>query len=678
MALAAGPTLAQARVEFVAASAPTVAPPSAAAALAPTEISLPAAAAIPSVPSPIPTAFSAPGAVAAAVPADAAASEADGAPAATDSGSDAASLAPESSAAARARLSAGARAAHALVSRVVADWSGAPADADAPLSTAARALPRAARALRLAGGALVLASAAAFAAPALVPHALAAAPGPALYAGFGLMTFSRHLRRAPSPVAGPRAPPAEPTGRLTLFKSAWRWAAYGADAQAALESRAGDRSFPALRNWWLGGLRSAAQWMPVAMAGMLVGWGLAKPLARFARPGDPVGTISFDALQNSGLGGQLLGYVAQSLSQEVAALAVFDGTRALAERLGAGRSAPWIAGAASLAVSAGLLLLVTGTPSVVVPLLGIHAALLWLRVRSNSWLAPLALRGGLALFSLEAARFGLVLLSPAAGTLAGLPWFASLAVSGLMAAALAISAGSLRPSALGAALARQFARVREFGARWKTPREDGAPHSPLPLLRLAALCGTALYAFGDLVFAGVHLIAGGVEPTPPVLTQMLTSPADLVLYNFLLVGFLEEFIFRRGLFRSLHDRLKSWGLTRGRLLWTAAVVSGLIFSGAHYIDYGALLAKIGLGSASAASGMGGAYAFTWAGFAARAALGAALAWIYAASGSLLLPIFAHFFADSLEGLGLHWGFWPFLAMIGTILLLQRFPRSRRR
>jgi membrane protease YdiL (CAAX protease family) len=130
-------------------------------------------------------------------------------------------------------------------------------------------------------------------------------------------------------------------------------------------------------------------------------------------------------------------------------------------------------------------------------------------------------------------------------------------------------------------------------------------------------------------------------------------------------------VFRRGLFRSVYGRFQKWGLTGGKLFWAAAAASGLLFSGAHYVDFGLLLARVGIGDAAAASGLGGVYAFTLGGFLSRAVLGAALAWLYAESGVLLLPILAHFFADSLEGLGLHWGFAPLLAMAAGALLVQR-------
>jgi hypothetical protein len=609
---------------------------------------------------------------------------------------------------------------------ISAEWPDAPAPKpapDAPAPDGSRARPRLARAALYSGAVLVAASAVSFFVPALIPAALSAAKGPAIYAGFALLSLSR-LWRTPT-TAAPRGPPsatgpaawarrawarisaldarfAEWTGRhgptlswgtrllrapvgLVMWPvtaligtgrsmlSTWGTARVAADSQAKLEARVGAASADSFRDWFIGGLRAAAVWVPLALGGMLVGWGIAKPFAHLVKPDDMVGMLSFDTLEKFGLGGHLLGYVASGFAAQAVSLGVFDVVRALSAKLGAGRASAWIGGAAALALSAGLILMVTTTPSVIGSMLGIEAAVLWLRTRSKSWLAPLALRGIFSLLILEAARLGVGLVGggAAGATLAGLPAFAGIAVTGMLAAGLVWAARGARPSALWAALKAQLARVGEFGRSWHAPRHDGAPHSPWPLFQLAALWGTILYATGDLVYAAIHFFTGGTEPTPPALAQMLTSPIDLVLYNFLLVGFLEEFVFRRGLFKAVYGRFKKWGLTSGRLFWSAAILSGLLFSGAHYIDFGAIMAKFGMADATTASGLGGMYAFTLGGFTARAALGVVLAWLYAESGTLFLPILAHFAADSLEGLGLHLGFVPFLAMIAGALAIQR-------
>jgi hypothetical protein len=81
------------------------------------------------------------------------------------------------------------------------------------------------------------------------------------------------------------------------------------------------------------------------------------------------------------------------------------------------------------------------------------------------------------------------------------------------------------------------------------------------------------------------------------------------------------------------------------------------------------MAKFGMVDAADAAGFGGAYAFTWASFLARSVLGVILAWMYKRSGVLIIPIVAHFWADSMESFGLRWGVPAFLTMaVGTLVL----------
>ncbi|OGS39422.1 MAG: hypothetical protein A2506_00195 [Elusimicrobia bacterium RIFOXYD12_FULL_66_9] len=523
----------------------------------------------------------------------------------------------------------------------------------------------------IAGAVLVAAAAVSFAVPALLPASLAALKGGALWSGLGLMSLSRFWRAPGAGVESPRGPPAQASGRLASLKAAWAAAKAGADSQAVREARVGGSTLKSFRDWFIGGLRAAATWIPVAMALMIGGSLAAKPFARFVDPATAKMPIPFEEVGAS-LGSHLLGYVASNLAFQAVSLAVFDGVRALAVRLGAGRAAPYIAGAAALSAYAAIILTtVTTIPASVGPLLAIQAAALWLRVRSGSWLAPLAMSTVFSLFSLDAARLSVWLYEGSAAALVGLPavW-TGVAVAGILLIGLAWSARSLRPSALMAALRALGKSVWDFGAAWRTPSPDGSPKSPLALLVPAALWGLVTYVVGDLIYWAIQAFERIAEPAPAILAQMLSAPVDLVLYNFVIVGLLEEFVFRRNLFKPMADWLGRHGLSAKRAFWVAAVLSALIFSGAHYIDYGSLLAKMGLADGVAASGLGGAYAFSWAGFLTRAALGVLLAWLYAASGTLWLPILAHFFADSLEGLGLRFGFGSFLAMAGTVMLAQ--------
>jgi len=548
----------------------------------------------------------------------------------------------------------------------VAAWGG-PREPEAP-----RARPTAARAAFAAGAVLVAAAAAAVLAPhALVPAALSAAKGYALWGGFGLLGLSRFWRApaaVPTPAAAPAsAPAAERRGTFATFRALWANARAAAAAQTRLEAGVGASSKPAFRDWLLGGLRAAAAWLPATLGAMAAGAALGKAVEFAARLHLPAAAAPASVAKMTFLG-MTLGPLAANLAQLSAQLLFFDVVRRVLAGRVSDRAANGVALGVTLTVTGAALLTLTHAPFVILATLGADAVMLLLRARSGSWLAPLALGGLFSVFSFDSARFAAWLKFGAVGALATLPAWTGAAVAVLLAAALVYSAKSLRPSALIAALKSQLAAVRGLGAA--PAPENGAPRSPRPLLKLAGLWGLILYALGDLSWWAVHAFAGGVEPAPAALAKLLTSPVDLVLYNFLLVGFLEEYVFRRNLFKPLRDRLAKWGASPRAAFWTAAVASALIFSGAHYVDYGSLLAKFGLGAATASSGLGGAYAFTWAGFTARAVLGVALAWLYSASGFLLLPILAHAAADTFEGLGLRWGVVPFLALAAGVLLAQ--------
>jgi membrane protease YdiL (CAAX protease family) len=556
--------------------------------------------------------------------------------------------------------------AEAAIEEGAASWQ-----ARAPGSSAPRSRPAAARAALAAGAVLVAAAAAAVLAPhAAIPAALSASKGYALWSGLGLLSLSRYWR-APQAAAPVPVPPASAPegghGTLRTFRALWANARAAADAQAALEARAGGSSRAAFRDWALGGLRAAAAWLPVTLGAMAVGAAVGKGLELAARLRLPAAGAPASVAHMTFMG-MTMGPLAASLAQLSAQLLFFD----LARRVLAGRvserAATGLALGVTLAVTAAALLTLTHSPFVLLATLGADAVMLALRARAGSWLAPLALGGLFSVLSYDSARFAAWLKFGAAGAIVGLPDWTGAAVAVLLAAGLVYSAKGLRPSALLAALKAQAAAVRGLAAA--PAPESGAPRSPRPLLKLAGLWGLILYALGDLSYWAVHAFAGGSEPAPAALAKLLTSPVDLVVYNFLLVGFLEEYVFRRNLFKPMRDRLAKWGASPRASFWAAAVASALIFSGAHYVDYGALLGKLGLGAATASSGLGGAYAFTWAGFTSRAVLGVALAWLYSASGMLLLPIFAHAAADTFEGLGLRWGIAPFLALAVLVLLAQ--------
>lgn len=532
--------------------------------------------------------------------------------------------------------------------------------------------PRLSKALLISGAALVGVSLAAVAFPALVPAAFSAWNGAFAWTGLTAMAASRFWRSPGAAPDVPRGPPAPAGGAFSSFKAAWAAARDSAAAQASFETRVGGSSWSSFHDWLFGGLRTGLYWMGPALLLMLGGAVAAKGVifafgakaAAFAAAavaaGGGAAVIIGDTIPMTFVLGTLL---PMALAAQAASVALYFGVEALARKLGAGRAAPWLGGAAALALAAFVVLSLTHAPFIVAATLGLEAGVIWSAARSRSFVAPLALRTILTLFSVEAARLSIWLGGTAAGALVGLPavW-GGVAVAGLVGLALLLKAPGLR--------------IAEIGAWWNAAEPGQKPKSPARVLSAGLLWGLVVYAVGDLVFWAVNWLAPGAEPAPAILAKMLTSSVDLVLYNFVIVGLLEEYIFRRGLFKMLNDWLDKRGLSFGKAFWLAAIGSALIFSGVHYIDWGSVMAWFGMGNATAASGLGGAYAFTWAGFVARSALGVLLAWMYKRSGLLMIPIVAHFWADSMEGLGLRWGMPGFLALAAGALILSFFYRPK--
>ncbi len=327
-----------------------------------------------------------------------------------------------------------------------------------------------------------------------------------------------------------------------------------------------------------------------------------------------------------------------------------------------------------MAVSVGATAFVTTNPAVLLPLAGIEAAIVWAYARSGSLWTALAARGFVTVLALESARASLWLNLGAAGALAGLPAWTGLAVAGLLLAALAYT---LRASPWRDALAAPGRALASLGEWWRGPSADGRPKSFWPILKSGLLWGLITYAVGDLAYRAVGLVfpAPATEAAPEVLVKLLTGPLDIVLFNFVIVGLLEEFVFRRNLFRPMRNWLEKRRLSPRAVFWSAALASSLIFSYVHYIDFGALLANLGIGGGGAVPGASGSYDWAWTSFMARVAAGAVLAFQYWRSGLLLIPIVAHFASNTMEGLGLRWGVEAFLLMAAGALLLQLVGRA---
>lgn len=539
-----------------------------------------------------------------------------------------------------------------------------------PAQTPNGSHPRLSKALVVIGAALIGASAVVILSPAWLPAALAVSPGALVWPGFAALAASRYWRAPEQAPDVPRGPPAPAGGTFSSFKAAWAAARDSADAQASFEKRVGGSSWTNFRDWLIGGLRTGLYWMApslllmlggaiVAKGGMLA-WGV-KAAAVSAAPAADAGiaTIPISTL--------LMSYLPGALAFEAAGVALFFAVEWIAKKLGAGKAAPWLGGAAAMGLALGGLLMLTSAPFVIVVSLALEAGVIWTAARSRSFAAPLALRGILTLFSLEAARFAAWIKFGAAGALVGLPpvW------GGVFVAALAIAAWKFKASGL---------KLKEIGDWWNAPANGQRPKSPSRIISAALVWSLVVYAVGDLSYWAINAVAPASEPAPALLAKMLGGGVDLILYNFIIVGMLEEYVFRRGLFKMMNEKLEKWGLTVKKAFWIAAIGSGLIFSGVHHIDWSSVMAWFGMGDATNASGLGGAYAFTWAGFVTRAFLGVVFAWIYKRSGLILIPILAHTFADSMEGLGMRWGFHAFLALAAGCLvaswLLGRTPKPK--
>lgn len=569
----------------------------------------------------------------------------------------------------------------ALVARETADWKTLSAPADAPAPRTDAPAPRSrrsglAKAAKWTGvAALGLSAVAALPAalPVAVPVALTAAKGWLAWGGFAALGASSFLKPAAEPGAAIPAASAPKTGRFAEYRTAWARVGEAFDAQRAIERRVGDGDRSAFSLWLRGGLRAGAYAAAAALlfmlgggaAAKLVSLGTATKAAAAASAGIDVSIATAPFLT------QLSAFVAPALLLETVLLkVVFDGSRALLGRVLAPRAAALGAGALAVLGAVAAMSLLTSQLSVLLPLAAIEAAVVWSYARSGSLLGALVARGLITLLSLEAARATAWISGGTAGVLLGLPAWSGLAVASLLVAG-ALLAG--RKLGWRAALARPAAALGDIASSWGRPAADGAPRPFLPVLRAGLFWGLATFATGDLVYRVIHWFAPVAEAAPEVLAKVLTGPLDVVLFNFVLVGFLEELVFRRNLFRPMRQWLEKRRLSPRAVFWTAALASSLIFSYVHYIDFGALLASWGIGGT--VPGGGGAYVWSWATFSARAAAGALLAWQYWRSGLLLVPVIAHFASNTLEGLGYRWGVETFLLMAAATLLLALSGRA---
>lgn len=571
------------------------------------------------------------------------------------------------------------QAASRLVARETAEWTrSAPADGPAPSAqpSSPRRSTLAKAALWTGVGALGLSAAASL--PVAAPAVLVAAKGWLAWGGFSALAASTYLKPAAERGAAVPAPDAPKTGLFAEYRTGWARIGHAFDAQKALSRRVGDSDAAAFSAWWRGGLRAGLYASVAALLFMLGGALGAKVLTGVigaaqaaASTAAPISDVSIAAAP---FWGQLLGTLGPALVLETVLLkVVFDGSKSLLSRFTTPKTAAAVAGAA--AVLGGLVAasFLTTDLAVLLPMAGIEAAIVWSYARSGSLLPALAARGAITWLSLESARVSVWLSFGTTGALAGLPGWIGFGAAGLLLAALLLAASRL---GLQGALQAPGRALAALGERWRSPSADGAPAAFFPVLQAGLLWGLVTFATGDITYRLVSLVAPIAESAPDILAKVLTGPLDIVIFNFIIVGFLEEFVFRRNLFKPIRERLEKRGLSPRAVFWAAAVVSSLIFSYAHYIDFGALLARFGIGAGGAAAAAG-SYVWSWASFSARATAGAVLAYQYWRSRMLLVPIVAHFASNTMEGLGLRWGWEAFLLMAAGALLLSLWrPKAK--
>lgn len=511
------------------------------------------------------------------------------------------------------------------------------------------------------------------------------------WAGAGLVALGSLLGKSPQ---ASRPPPQKPqipqTGVLGWLLRRWTAAREWLDdaqftvwAQYRLHTQAHGGAWRDKIRAAGGVLRTALYWMPAAFLSMAAAGGVG-----YAIQGAWSGADAW--LHATTLGGSaptlftvvndmLAGMV---LADLVSLGLVFGAVHWGARRLGLERGVGWIAGVAAMAAFMALTY-AQGAASVVAwfGVMGAQAVLIVLRAKTESLAAPMTMRLMFMAITAEVVRLSLGIAAPAAAGLVGLPAWTDFAMLGVGAALFAGWAWLKHRAAAGwgfleAAAREELLRLRRLGRWWMRRPRDGSLRSPLRLFSMGFAWGVPLYLSMEFVYRAVQWLAPGVEPAPELLKRLVLQPLDLVAFNMLIVVALEEWVFRRGLFRPLGDWIKKawpfkgWGAATGWWFWPAALASSLIFSAAHYVDLS------GFVSPDQSIGLAMGYAFTWGGFAARAAGGMVLAFLFARTRTLLVPIAAHFASNMLASAGLRWGLEVFLVSMAVLLVWHFWQFSR--
>lgn len=451
-------------------------------------------------------------------------------------------------------------------------------------------------------------------------------------------------------------------------------------AHERFESRVGGGSPAAFRHWLLSGLRSTAYWIPISLLAMLAGAVVVSPLKLVSGGLD---------LAQTETGHWLLRQSWPRLAGKVMAIEVlgqfylmtgFVGLRVLFRRSGFKNNDPDIASAAILASCYLSFILLNGFAWMqAAPLVGIQLALFYAYARTRTLLVPSAANVVMGLASLYSARM-VVLLTANLGSLDALPGIPG--VRGVLAVFFlslglfaALAAWRRHPEGwtfLGAEASAQWERLRSTGLWWSGPSD--LPRSPLALAPVSMLWGIGIYLTSYLTYYAAYWFFPEGETVPAMLKQTLLMPFDMLLYVFMIGAALEEVIFRKGLFKAIFNRLSSHDADRR--FWVAAVVSAVVFSGFHFIDFSVVLRFLGVNASKLIQSMMMVYGFSWAGFMGRVAAGLLLAALYRRAGILLIPIIAHFTSNLLEAVGLRWGLPWFLAAVVAIFALQLSERRR--
>ena len=446
-------------------------------------------------------------------------------------------------------------------------------------------------------------------------------------------------------------------------------------AHERFEAEVGGGSPAAFRHWLLSGLAAAACWIPMALLAMLAGAVLVSPLKLVS---GGLGLASTETgrwlLRQSWprLAGRVM---AVDVLGQVYLMSGFAGFEIFFRRLGFKKNDPALASAAVLSSGVLAYLLVNGFGGMqAAPLLGIQLAMFYAYARTRTFLVPCAANVVMGLASLYSARM-VVLLTADLGSIDALPgipgaWgvLAVFGVSlGLFAGWAAWRFGAAEGlNFLSAAAREQWERLRSVGLWWSRPGE--LPKSPLALAPVGMLWGIGIYLASYLSYYAAYWFFPAGETVPSMLKQTLLMPLDMLIYIFVIGASLEEFIFRKGLFKAIFDRIES--KHAGLKFWTAAAVSAVIFSAFHFLDLSVALRFLGINASRLIQSMMMVYGFSWAGFMGRAAAGLLLAALYDRAGILLVPIIAHFTSNMLEAVGLRWGLPWFLAALAAIFALQ--------